>query len=109
MSTTTDEAAGNTTGAGSTPPKHEKTWTEHLEMAGSELVERGKQLIGEGNVRRLIIRNEQGVSLLEIPLTAGAVVGGALMIAYPVLAALGAFAALLAHVKVEVVRSSTTD
>jgi hypothetical protein len=105
---TTDETKGNPTGE-STPPKQERTWTEHLEMAGSELVERVKGVIAEGNVRRVIIRNEKGVSLLEIPLTAGAVVGGALAIAYPVLAALGAFAALLAHVKVEVVRTSNDD
>jgi hypothetical protein len=43
--------------------------------------------------------------LLEVPLTAGVVVGGAVTIVAPVLAALGALAALLTHVKVEVVRA----
>jgi hypothetical protein len=102
-STTTTES---TTGT-DVPPKHERTFTEVFEVAGSDLVERVKKLIAEGNVRRIIIRNEKGDSMLEIPLTAGVVVGGALAIVYPVLAALGALAALLANVKVEVVRSTS--
>jgi hypothetical protein len=81
------------------------TFTEHLDIAASELVDRTKELIEEGNVRRLIIRNQDGEVLLEVPLTAGVVVGGAVTIAAPVLAALGALAALLTHVKVEVVRT----
>ena len=43
--------------------------------------------------------------VLEVPLTAGVVVGGAVTIVAPVLAALGALAALLTHVKIEVVRA----
>ena len=84
----------------------EHTFTEHIEIAGNELVERAKELIEEGNVRRLIIRNQENEVLLEVPLTAGVVVGGAVTIVAPVLAALGALAALLTHVKIEVVRAS---
>ncbi len=103
MSTNPNETpAGDTTS-----PKQERTWTERIEMTGGELVDRVKKLITEGNVRRVIIRNDKGDSLVEIPLTAGVVVSGALVLAYPVLAALGALAALLAHVKVDVIR--TTD
>jgi hypothetical protein len=106
MSNSTNETpTGNTTQA-NTPPRQERTFSEVFEVAGSELVERVKKAIAEGNVRRVIIRNEKGDSLLEIPLTAGVVVGGALAIVYPVLAALGAFAALLAKVKVEVIRTT---
>ena len=83
----------------------EHTWTEQIEIAGSELVDRTKELIAEGNVRRLIIRNQEGEKLLEVPLTAGVVVGGAFTLIAPVLAALGAMAALLARVKVEIVRT----
>ena len=90
-----------------TPPKQERTFSEFIEVAGSDLVERVKKLIAEGNVRKVIIRNEKGDSLLEIPLTAGVVVGGALAIVYPVLAALGALAALLVNVKIEVVRTTS--
>lgn len=87
------------------PQEPERTWTEEVVVAGSELVERIKKLVAEGNVRRLIIRKPNGESLLEIPLTAGVAVGGVVTILAPVLAALGALAALLAEVKVEVVRS----
>jgi repressor of nif and glnA expression len=83
----------------------ERTFTEHIEIAASDLVERTKELIEEGNVRRIIIRNQEDEVLLEVPLTAGVVVGGAVTIVAPVLAALGALAALLTHVKIEVVRT----
>jgi Domain of unknown function (DUF4342) len=87
----------------------ERTWTENIEIAGSELVDRTKELIAEGNVRRLIIRTPDDEKLLEVPLTAGVVVGGAFTLLAPVLAALGAMAALLARVKVEIVRSEQKD
>jgi len=78
------------------------------ETIGSELVETVKKLVSEGNVRSLIIRKEDGKKLLEIPLTAGVAVGGAAVIFAPVLAALGAMAALLSNVKIEVIRESET-
>lgn len=84
--------------------KEERTWIEEIEVAGSELVDRVKELIREGNVRRLIIKKPDGSLLIEIPLTAGVAVGGAFTILAPVLAALGAMAALLVKVKVEIVR-----
>ena len=108
-SNTANETPVSDTTQSEMPPKRERTWTEEFEVAGKDLVERVKKLIAEGNVRRVIIRNEKGESLLEIPLTAGVVVGGALALAYPVLAALGALAALIAHFKVDVVRATSDD
>jgi hypothetical protein len=92
-------------GMGHATEEDENTFTEQIEIAASDLVERSKELIEEGNVRRLIIRNQDDEVLMEVPLTAGVVVGGAVTIVAPVLAALGALAALLTHVKVEVVRT----
>ena len=89
--------------------EEEHTFTEHIEIAAGELVERTKGLIEEGNVRRLIIRNQDDEVLMEVPLTAGVVVGGAVTIVAPVLAALGALAALLTHVKIEVVRARNDE
>jgi hypothetical protein len=83
----------------------ERTWMEEIEVAGSQLVERIKELIAEGNVRRLILRTQDDRLILEIPLTAGAVVGGVVTLFAPLLAALGALAALVARVKVQIVRS----
>ncbi|MFN8488695.1 MAG: DUF4342 domain-containing protein [Caldilineaceae bacterium] len=83
----------------------EHTWVEEIEIAGSQLVDRVKELIAEGNVRRLILRTEDNRVLLEIPLTAGVAVGGVVTIFAPLLAALGALAALIAHMKVQIVRT----
>jgi hypothetical protein len=96
-------------GMGHATEVDENTFTEQIEIAASDLVERSKELIEEGNVRRLIIRNQDDEVLMEVPLTAGVVVGGAVTIVAPVLAALGALAALLTHVKVEVVRTTKDE
>jgi hypothetical protein len=84
------------------PVEHD--WREEIELAGSQLVERVKELITEGNIRRLIIRTAEDKVMLEIPLTAGVAVGGVVTLLAPVVAALGALAALIAHVKVQIVR-----
>ena len=76
-------------GVDRTTEEDENTFTEKIEIAASDLVERTKELIEEGNVRRLIIRNQDDEVLMEVPLTAGVVVGGAVTIVAPVLAALG--------------------
>jgi hypothetical protein len=85
---------------------NEGTRIEEIEISGSQLVDYVKDLIQEGNVRRLIIRTSEDKTLLEIPLTAGVAVGGMATLFTPVLAALGALAALLANVKLQVVRLS---
>ena len=87
----------------------EHTFTEQIDLAASELVGRTKELMEEGNVRRLIIRNRDDEVLLEVPLTAGVAVGGVVTLVAPVLAALGALAALLTHVKVEIVRTRRSE
>ena len=89
--------------------KEEHTFTEQIEIAASELVDKTKELIEEGNVRRLIIRNPDDEVLLEVPLTAGVAVGGVVALIAPVLAALGAMAALLTHVKVEIIRTKKNE
>jgi TctA family transporter len=63
-----------------------------------------KGLLEEGNIRRLIIRKPDGDTLLEVPLSAGIAVGGILTLMAPILAALGAMAALVAKVQVEIER-----
>lgn len=83
--------------------------TEKVTLAGNQLVEYVKSIIAAGNVRRLIIRKPNDEVLLEIPLTAGVAVGGALTATAPVLAALGAMAALLTQVKVEIVRTDQSN
>jgi hypothetical protein len=84
--------------------KEERTWTEEIELAGNQLVEQVKEWIAEGNVRRLILSTPDNSLVIEIPLMAGAVVGGVVTVFAPLLAVLGAVASVLAHVKVEIVR-----
>jgi hypothetical protein len=86
------------------PKSSKHNWVETIEIAGDQLVAKVKELLKEGNVRRLIIRNSNGDVLLEIPLTTGLAVGGVTTIIAPVLVALGAMAALIASFKIEVIR-----
>ncbi len=67
--------------------------TEEFKVSGDELISRVKELVHQGNIRRVIIKNEEGRTLIDIPLTLGVV--GALVA--PQLAALGAIAALITH------------
>ena len=83
--------------------------SERVTVAGNELVDYVKGMIEEGNVRRLIIRKPGGDVLLEVPLTAGIAVSGAVALMAPVFAALGAMAALVAKFQVEIVRSDDPE
>lgn len=73
------------------------TETEKFTVSGSEVVEKIKQLIHEGNIRRIRVI-QKGNVVMEIPLTAGAIA----IVAAPMLAALGAFAALVTECTIEV-------
>jgi hypothetical protein len=86
-----------------------KTFTEEIEVAGSQLVERVKELLAKGKVRRLRVKGPDGHIFLEIPLNVGALAGGAVTLAAPWLAVLGAFAALIAHARIEIVREEPDD
>lgn len=74
--------------------------TEEFTVNGEELLAKVKSLINEGNIRRLIIKNEKGEVLAEFPLTFGVV--GALLA--PMLAAIGTIAALVAKCTIVVER-----
>jgi len=79
----------------------DKFRTEEFRVDGEELIGKVKNLINEGNIRRVIIKNKEGKIIFEIPLTFGVV--GALIA--PQLAALGAIAALLSEATVVVEKS----
>jgi hypothetical protein len=77
----------------------EYTWWETIKVEGSQLLDRVKELIEEGNVRRIVIKQDDR-TIAEFPLTIGVV--GAVFA--PVLAAVGAIAALATNCKIEVER-----
>ena len=71
---------------------------EEFKVDGDRLIAKIKEILHEGNIRRIIVKNEKHETLIEIPLTIGVV--GALLI--PVWAALGAIAALAANLTIVV-------
>ena len=75
---------------------------EHVKVQAHELGSKVGDLIHEGNVRRIIIRDEQGHTFMEVPVTVAAVG----VVVAPVLAAVGAIATLVAHFDVVVERTS---
>ena len=78
-----------------------KTRTEVFSISGEDLVSTVKNLVHEGNIRRIAIENKDGKTLLELPLTLGVV--GALLL--PTLAALGALAAIVTECRIVVERT----
>jgi hypothetical protein len=79
----------------------EKTFrTEELTISGEKLVATVKDLVRQGNIRRITIKNREGRSLIEIPLTFGVV--GALLL--PTIAAIGTIAALITECTIVIER-----
>jgi len=75
-----------------------RTHTEEFHVNGEQLLAKIKELVHAGNIRRIIIKNKEGKTVMEIPLTVG-VVGAVLL---PTLAAVGAIAALVSEATVVV-------
>jgi hypothetical protein len=82
-------------------PQAGKPRTEEFSVTGDQVLDFLKRMLQEGNVRRIVLKDESGKVLLEIPLTIG-VVG---VILLPVWAAIGAVAALVAKMTIVVERS----
>jgi Domain of unknown function (DUF4342) len=82
-----------------------KTFYEEIKVLGRDLTEKVKGLIHEGNVRRIIIKDEQGHTFVEIPVTVAAV--GAMFA--PILAAVAALAAMAAKFTVVVEKSHDAE
>jgi repressor of nif and glnA expression len=79
--------------------------SKEVKITGSDLLARVKELLHQGNVRHILIKNESGKTLLEIPLTLG-ILGVALI---PVYAAVAAIAALAVKCIIEVKSTEDTE
>ncbi len=77
--------------------------TEEFKVSGNDVISTIKRIIAEGNARRIMIKNEAGDTIVEFPLTLGAV--GALLA--PLLAAVGAVTALVTKCTIVVERRDT--
>jgi phage-related minor tail protein len=86
-------------------PQQGRVWTEELKVQGDALLGKVKEVAHEGNVRRIIIKDTKGKTLLEVPLTVGVV--GALVA--PVAAAIGAVAALAADYSIVIERKENGE
>jgi len=72
-----------------------------FKVKGEDLMKKVRELIHEGNIRRIIIKNDDGKTIMEIPLAVGVI--GAILL--PVLAAVGAIAAMAVNYTIEVIRT----
>lgn len=86
-----------------------RSWIDEIEVRGEELVARVKQLAADSKVKRIRVVEPDGDIALEIPLTYGALAGGAVAIAAPVLAVLGALAAFAVKLRIEVVQEEPVE
>ncbi|HSX33039.1 MAG TPA: DUF4342 domain-containing protein [Candidatus Saccharimonadales bacterium] len=77
-----------------------QTRKEEFKVSGDELLQKIKALLRQGNIRRISIKSEEGKTLAEFPLTVGVV--GAVLV--PMLAAIGAIAALVTNCTISVER-----
>ncbi len=82
---------------------------EEIEVEARELVKRVQELLHEGNIRTLRIKDGKGKYLLEIPLTVGVVAGGAFALAAPWAVALSTLAGFLFDMKIEIIREPEAD
>ncbi|HXE12469.1 MAG TPA: DUF4342 domain-containing protein [Bryobacteraceae bacterium] len=80
-------------------------FVEEINVLGRDLVEKVKSLLHEGNVRRVIIKDDKGHTFMEIPVTVAAVG----VIAAPILAAIGALSALVAKFTIVVERTEPKE
>lgn len=91
------------------PEAGARSWVEEIEITGDRLLGEVKRLAGEASVRRIRVIEPDGDVAVDIPLAVGAVAGGAVVLAAPALAIVGTLAALVAKVRVEIVREEEKD
>jgi len=79
--------------------------TEEFKVSGDDVVSFVKKIVKEGNARRIIVKNEEGNTIIEFPVT----IGAAAALLLPVLAALGAVAALVSKCTIVVEKREPKD
>jgi hypothetical protein len=82
----------------------EKVRVEEFEVSGDKVVSRVKELLHEGNVRRISLRTKEGKTLIEVPLTIGVAGAATAALLAPVWAAIGAIAAMVVDLRIVVER-----
>ena len=82
----------------------DKVRTEEFKVSADETVAKIKEIVAEGNVRRIIIQTEEGKTLIEFPLTIGVAAAAGVLLLAPLLAAVGVLAAIVTDLTIVVER-----
>ena len=101
------EAAKQTDGAEGKSSK--RTFVEEIEVSSEKLIEKIKSLAEESSVRRIRVKEPDGDIAVDIPLSVGAIAGGAVVLAAPILALVGALIAFFSKVQIEIVREEEAE
>jgi len=99
MTTVKDQHAQHSATASDAGAEHQETMKVHPEALAAKV----KELLHEGNVRRIVVKNIQGHTVMEIPVSAGVIAA----VALPIVTAVGALAALANDWKIEVHRKES--
>ena len=83
--------------------------TEEFVLSGDKVISKIKELVRESSVRRISLKNAEGTTLIEIPMTVGVAGAVAGVLLAPVWAAIGAIAAMVAQLKIVVERIEDED
>ena len=86
------------------PQTSDRTWTEEVEVSADKLMDKVREWAAEASVRRIRVKEPDGDIAVDIPLTVGALAGGAAVLAAPALALIGVAIAFFSKVTLEVVR-----
>jgi hypothetical protein len=86
-------------------PQNEKSNHESFKVSGDEILSKVKEIIKEGNARRIIIKNEKDETIMEFPLTIGAIG----VVLAPIFAAVGTLTALATHCTIIVEKRNGED
>ena len=86
---------------------NEKVTVEEFKISGDILVAKIKELIGQGNIRRISIKNKEGRALIKIPMTVGAIGGILSAVVFPVVTAVGVIGAMVAHLTIVIERQES--
>jgi len=80
----------------------EKVRTEEFSVSADEAVKKIKEVLDEGNVRRIVIQTDEGKTLIEFPMTIGVAAAAGVLLLAPLLAAVGALAAIVTDLRIVV-------
>ncbi|MEM7773113.1 MAG: DUF4342 domain-containing protein [Cyanobacteria bacterium P01_E01_bin.6] len=107
--TTSDVVESNVVATEAEAETTEKVTIEEFKISGDALVTKIKDLLHQGNIRRISIKDDNGHTLIEIPMTVGIIGGTIGTIFFPVVAAVGVIGAMVAHLTVVIERPESSE